>query len=186
MQINYKDLRAKKEQSALEILARRNTWSHQRRKKREQESQQADQHNKKESDIGILENVAKDGDRTNEDYSDKTPLKRKCEFETESDDSKRLKSGDQHGLENPDADSKQDVNTSEDDPLDDSGNSDPPVDSSLHKSEKNQEPCILKSVVSVKKIDSEIQIEMGWLDGLAGRDALHQVMQYIKNNLKFD
>jgi len=44
--------------------------------------------------------------------------------------------------------------------------------------------CILKAVVSVSKVGPEIHIEMAWLEGTCGRDAVHQVMQYIKNNLK--
>ena len=35
-------------------------------------------------------------------------------------------------------------------------------------------------------VDPDIIIEMVWLEGTHGRDAMLQVMQYIKNNLKIE
>ncbi|XP_033608073.1 uncharacterized protein LOC117282456 [Cryptotermes secundus] len=46
--------------------------------------------------------------------------------------------------------------------------------------------CLLKAVVSVNKVGSEICIAMAWLEGTCGRDAVHQVMQYLKNNLRIE
>lgn len=43
---------------------------------------------------------------------------------------------------------------------------------------------LLNALVSVNKVGPDIIIEMVWLEGTHGRDAMHQVMQYIKNNLK--
>ncbi|XP_046389732.1 U6 small nuclear RNA (adenine-(43)-N(6))-methyltransferase [Ischnura elegans] len=43
---------------------------------------------------------------------------------------------------------------------------------------------LLKASLVVKCVESDIVIEMAWLEGLSGRDAVHQVLQYIKNNLK--
>lgn len=54
------------------------------------------------------------------------------------------------------------------------------------KNETNTDVCLLKALVSVSKVDSEIHIEMSCLEGTCGRDAVHQVMQYIKNNLKIE
>lgn len=52
------------------------------------------------------------------------------------------------------------------------------------ENETNTNLCFLKAVVSVSKVGSEICVEMAWLEGTYGRDAVHQLMQYIKNNLK--
>ena len=45
---------------------------------------------------------------------------------------------------------------------------------------------LLNALVSVSKVGPDIIIEMVWLEGSHGRDAMHQVMQYIKNNLKIE
>lgn len=54
------------------------------------------------------------------------------------------------------------------------------------ENETNTDVCLLKALVSVSKVDSEIHIEMSCFEGTCGRDAVHQVMQYIKNNLKIE
>ena len=50
--------------------------------------------------------------------------------------------------------------------------------------ERNTNSYLLNAIVSVSKVVPDIIIEMVWLEGTHGRDAMHQVMQYIKNNLK--
>lgn len=45
-------------------------------------------------------------------------------------------------------------------------------------------PPLLKATVVVRKVSSEINVEMVWLEGTSGRDVIHQVLQYVKNNLK--
>jgi hypothetical protein len=50
--------------------------------------------------------------------------------------------------------------------------------------ERNTNSYLLNALVSVSKVGPDIIIEMVWLEGTHGRDAMHQVMQYIKNNLK--
>jgi hypothetical protein len=54
------------------------------------------------------------------------------------------------------------------------------------ENETDTNVCLLKALVSVSKVGSEIHIGMSWLEGTCGRDAVHQVMQYIKNNLKIE
>lgn len=44
--------------------------------------------------------------------------------------------------------------------------------------------CYLKCSIVVRKNDSNIVIELLYLDGTAGKEGIHQVLQYIKNNLK--
>ncbi|XP_071446343.1 U6 small nuclear RNA (adenine-(43)-N(6))-methyltransferase isoform X2 [Hetaerina americana] len=43
---------------------------------------------------------------------------------------------------------------------------------------------LLKASLVVKCVSSDIILEMAWLEGLSGRDAVHQVLQFFKNNLK--
>lgn len=52
--------------------------------------------------------------------------------------------------------------------------------------ERNTNSYLLNALVSVSKVGPDIIIEMVWLEGTHGRDAMHQVMQYIKNNLKIE
>ncbi|XP_021934839.1 methyltransferase-like protein 16 isoform X2 [Zootermopsis nevadensis] len=55
-----------------------------------------------------------------------------------------------------------------------------------YQTETKTDSCILKSVVSVRKSGPEIHIEMALIEGTCGLDAVHQIMQYIKNNLKIE
>ena len=52
--------------------------------------------------------------------------------------------------------------------------------------ERNTDSYLLNALVSVSKVGPDIIIEMVWLEGTHGRDAMHQVLQYIKNNLKIE
>lgn len=54
------------------------------------------------------------------------------------------------------------------------------------RNKRNTNSCLLNAVVSVNNVSPDIIIEMVWLEGTDGRDAMHQVMQYIKNNVKFE
>ncbi|KAF2883512.1 hypothetical protein ILUMI_22685 [Ignelater luminosus] len=44
--------------------------------------------------------------------------------------------------------------------------------------------CYLKTSLVVRKNDSNIVIELLYLEGSAGKEGIHQVLQYIKNNFK--
>jgi methyltransferase len=52
--------------------------------------------------------------------------------------------------------------------------------------ERNTDSYLLNALVSVSKVGPDIIMEMVWLEGTHGRDAMHQVLQYIKNNLKIE
>lgn len=52
--------------------------------------------------------------------------------------------------------------------------------------ERNTNSYLLNALVSVSKVGPDITIEMVCLQCTHGRDAMHQVMQYIKNNLKLE
>jgi len=52
--------------------------------------------------------------------------------------------------------------------------------------ERNTDSYLLNALVSVSKVGPDIIMEMVWLEGTHGRDAMHQVLQYIKNNIKIE
>lgn len=52
------------------------------------------------------------------------------------------------------------------------------------ESDQEQSEYVVKLFVNVRNIEPGMCLEMQWLEGTGGRECLHQVMQYIKNNLK--
>ena len=52
--------------------------------------------------------------------------------------------------------------------------------------ERNSNSYLLNALISISKVGPDVIIEMVWLEGTHGRDSIHQVMQYIKNNLKIE
>lgn len=42
----------------------------------------------------------------------------------------------------------------------------------------------LKALLVIRKANSETSVELSWVEGIENREFLHQIMQYIKNNLK--
>ncbi|KRT79050.1 hypothetical protein AMK59_7064 [Oryctes borbonicus] len=47
-----------------------------------------------------------------------------------------------------------------------------------------EKDIFLKCTISIC-VDSELIIEVNYLHGLGGKDACHQILQYLKNHLKF-
>lgn len=43
----------------------------------------------------------------------------------------------------------------------------------------------LKALLVVRNENNEFSVELSWIEGTENRELLHQIMQYIKNNLKF-
>lgn len=260
MQIEYKKLKWKKQSTVFEVMAQRNTWSHQRRKRREKkkhETQQILERNdshetpaslKREEcsisvDAGSSLNgsgfIIPDSSTTAvplQSQSDMKSVKHKADESSEyGNNNKRLKSGDdlldcadqtcKSGL--PNSGISKLINQSElyshsvqsasvkvsqnlkikasssgsfEENKDGERNTEFVQDyvnecditspESLQNMDDENETstnlCLLKAVVSVSEVGSEICIEMAWLEGTYGRDAVHQVMQYIKNNLKIE
>lgn len=270
MQIEYKELKEKKHSSVFEVTAQRNTWTHQRRKRREQrkyETQLDSEENnsretavspKKEGYTASTETVStlKDSRFVIQDSPtsavqpqsqiDMKSTKRKHDDSSACENNnKRSKDGEQESLQEtddllncvdqihesgfPNEGSPQLTNQSElysysvksistqksqnpemndsniysfEENKNDKRNAEIVQDSvgkneecdlssphSLQKkyqTETNTDSCILKAVVSVSKSGPEIHIEIAWLEGTCGRDAVHQIMQYIKNNIKIE
>ncbi|KAB0792644.1 hypothetical protein PPYR_14603 [Photinus pyralis] len=46
------------------------------------------------------------------------------------------------------------------------------------------EECFLKCSVIVKKDSSDVAVDFVFIEGLAGREGVHQIFQYVKNNIK--
>lgn len=268
MQIEYKKLKGGKHSSVFEVTAQRNTWSHQRRKQREQKRDDI-QHvlegsNSRETVVSPKEEVhivstetgstSKDSRFVTQDSPtsavhpqpqiDMKSMKRKHDEDSVCENkNKRSKGGEEQNVQETDdllncvgqthessypikgssqltnqselyshplkplstkESQNPEINESKSDSFeenkDDTRNAETVDDfvgkneecdlSSPHSLQKrchtetNSDSCILKAVVSVSKTGSDIYIEMAWLDGTCGRDAMHQVMQYIKNNLK--
>lgn len=52
------------------------------------------------------------------------------------------------------------------------------------KVSSTNEEIYLKITLVLRRLASEYHLEMSWIEGSAGRDTVHQVMQYFKNNWK--
>jgi hypothetical protein len=271
LQIEYKQLKGKKHSSVFEVMTQRNTWTHQRRKRREQKKHETQQilerNNSCETSVSSKREectisadtgsslkgsgfIIPDSSTTAvllQSQSDMKSVKRKGDEISEyENNNKRLKSGEQGSLHKADnllncavqtcksgfpnaaipkltnqsqlySYSVQSANIIESqnlkikdssshgfeenkddkrkieivqDYVDKSEECDMTSPDNLQKrddeNKTNTNVCLLKAVVSVSKVGSEIHIEMAWLEGTCGRDAVHQVMQYIKNNLKIE
>ncbi|PSN53309.1 hypothetical protein C0J52_04676 [Blattella germanica] len=280
LQIEYKSLKGNAKKRVIEIMAEKNTWSHQRRKRREQKTQQTVEENEQtqpeqmeiehelsnekiderlysddtskgsskrklnlESDIDIIskksiyvkdeisekttERLFKEDDPELESSSkthkavqekkshqpeqmevdviscsddiNKRPSKRKLNLESDANDiifkkikyvedelseetNDRLCKEDDQELESSSKTNSETITGEKNNNHGTSLKYAVPESSSHDK--KGNRTCFLKAILSVSNVDSEIHIEMAWLEGLAGREAVHQVLQYIKNNLK--
>jgi hypothetical protein len=269
LQIQYKKLKGKKHSSVFEVMAQRNTWTHQRRRRREKQKLETQQilegNDSHETSVSPKREECNDSIDTGsilkgsgfiipdssttpvqlQSQSDMKSLKRKAGENSEyGNNSKQLKSGDQGSLKEaddsldcadqtcksgfPTADIPKLMNQSElysysvqsarveasqylkmennsSDSVEENKDCERKIEivqdrvnknecdvtaaGSVQKRQENEtktDVCLLKALVSVSKVGSEIHIEMSCLGGTCGRDAVHQVMQYIKNNLKIE
>lgn len=133
-------MRKSEEQALLyNIMARRNTWCHSRRKRRELARLAESSDQVIPNTINIEETVAVNGNENN-------LLKRPHD----------------------DTNSKQIDQTS----------------TKKLKIDETLENIVLDSTITVH-VGLELHIEMNYVSGVGGKDAAHQVLQYIKNNLGF-
>jgi hypothetical protein len=265
LQIEYKQMKGEKHSTVFEVTAQRNTWTHQRRKRREKERHETqqtlernDSHEtsvslkREECSISVDTGSSLKGSgfiisdscttavqlQSQNNMSVKQKADENSEYENNN---KRLKSGDQgcpheaddlldctdqtckSGLANAgipklinqsefysysvqSASAEVSQNLEIKDSFEENNGLERNIEivqdcinkneydvtppESLQKrddeNETNTNLCLLKAVVSVSKVGPEICIEMAWLEGTCGRDAVHQVMQYIKNNLEIE
>ncbi|XP_067651109.1 U6 small nuclear RNA (adenine-(43)-N(6))-methyltransferase-like [Haliotis asinina] len=217
LQIQHREKKCHKGFASLAVIAHENTWSNQRRKRRQKLREGADNSTRSTTDVPVLHyklgDEVKGGDDSgclnvsgnnnmDEDSSveDSAQRKRKAPatLSEESGESKRIKVVEETEIvKNADAesvpadDSKSnscDTNKHGNDGLTKS-ESEASIKTEVKKADvgtsDGKKRYILKCDVNLKKHagQPEVILEMVWRDG-DSRELMHQVMQYLKNQLK--
>lgn len=154
LQIQYKTLKNHPNLHAFEIIAGKNTWSHQRRQRRQKINQLKEEKTNVESN-SLDSNVDSCTVLTNQ-----TERLSSCKREREESSSNFYES------ENK----KQRIATEQ------------TVLNVMHTESSVQ--YFLKASLILKNEDSIISLELFYIDGPGGKEAANQVLQYFKNNLK--
>lgn len=145
--VKYKTVQKKDVIRTMEIKASKNTWSHQRRKRRLEKSQQ-----RVSSVITKSESIQSDD---NHETLDCEPSQKKAKI-----------SVDDNGIDS-------EVNSSSPQ----TSISSPPPSSSIVED-------FITAAVCIRKYDDSVMLEIGYVSGTGGKDSVHQIIQYIKNNWK--
>lgn len=144
--INHKLLEKRGNNIALDIVAQSNTWSNQRRKRRQQ-TKSLSETDAKRSKIETGTNEI--NDETGQNTSNESLI-----TNAEENNIARIDNSN-----NNDNDNKQITNNSEKQP-------------------------IVHALTKLIKKGEDILLELEFLDGVGGKEGLHQIVQYIKNNWK--
>lgn len=158
LQMEYDELKSNKFMYALQATAKENTWSHQRRKRREQLRKEnecnAESGSPSNNEMLQTSSNSANGASSSTLNSSEEQMDVDLNSSTESTGHKR----------------------SRDD------NSDDEEYFNLKKM-KNDDPksAFLKINLFVRKLEDEFHLEMIWVEGTAGPDSVYQVMQYFKN-----
>ncbi|KAF5287668.1 hypothetical protein FQR65_LT12198 [Abscondita terminalis] len=139
LSISNETVKEGKNSSSYCITAATNTWSHQRRKRRERERLNSVLEEKKDEDVQTTSDMICNMTV----HSPKGPTKRELDEEGFY-NTKKIKMG----------------------------------------TTGDYEECYLKASVNIRKEASGVVIEFIFVEGVAGREGLHQVLQYIKNNIE--
>lgn len=157
LQMIIKPIGISKNVRSFQIIAKQNTWSNQRRKRRDQKRRMSDT-----SDICL----------NNNELSNTTPLMSEDSpiLETTTDTLSSLT------VHSPGSSKRA------------SDDSDDEFGFYRHKRQKlslvdEQEAVILNGDVFVRREGTTVKLEMLYREGTGGKDGIHQVMQYVKNNL---
>lgn len=145
--MNYEEIKRSQHMYALHVTATENTWSHARRRRREQQRKQtmpADQNGGHRTNVlnTSTEDTAMDIDTSSESIGHKRHRSDDSDDEGYYNNIKKL------------------------------------------KVTSTNEEVYLKITLVLRRLASEFHLEMSWIEGSAGRDTVHQVMQYFKNNWK--
>lgn len=190
MQIDYEKIKDTKNLVAYNITATKNTWSHQRRKRREERKlsqllnendnkQEALRHSVQSSSADTSMEV--DGERATQNGQKATCT---CKNSTG-----RTTTPDLENALNMLAEVKVNSPTGTKRELEED-------DSDYYYHHKRTKTVVgectchvggiyLKALLVVRREDNaDICIEVSWLEGTENREVLHQILQYIKNNLK--
>ncbi|GLV35024.1 uncharacterized protein CBL_09504 [Carabus blaptoides fortunei] len=152
LHMNYEEIKRATNMYALHVTAKENTWSHARRRKREQRRK----HTHQDEPIEVDQNGGHSTSSVLNSSTEDTAMD--IDTSTETVGHKRHRS-------------------------DDSG------DEGYYNMKKpkvtsTNDEVYLKITLVLRRLASEYHLEMSFVEGSAGRDTVHQVMQYFKNNWK--
>ncbi|KAI5637238.1 U6 small nuclear RNA (adenine-(43)-N(6))-methyltransferase [Phthorimaea operculella] len=192
LKLKYKILNKKGNQLSLDIQATENTWSNQRRKRRMMKLQQNDAKKPKldEGSDTVDAACTTTSAEINNDAANLNSSEHLVPQQNNSGKSISILNKNNNGM--PSIDMPEDANKSEETKSIKSSQ-EPAVTSSSKNSDfseylgdnasDSKEP-IVHSFFKLLKKDDDILLEMEFLDGTAGKEGVHQIMQYIKNNWK--
>ncbi|GLH03479.1 U6 small nuclear RNA (adenine-(43)-N(6))-methyltransferase [Gryllus bimaculatus] len=179
IQIKHKLKKKNKFMTMIEATALKNTWSHQRRKKRQADKlgDHSSSLNIEEKDVNAnkFEESCINFKRGTDDFNQEEMTNKKMKIE-QNDSAKAISPSENFVLDYNSSDSK--INNEKCSTGD--------VDESL-KPKSNEESStipLLETTIFIRSIASEIHVEILWRGGTGGRESMHQVLQYIKNKLK--
>ncbi|XP_067010726.2 U6 small nuclear RNA (adenine-(43)-N(6))-methyltransferase [Anabrus simplex] len=208
LQITYKVLCEKQHMKTLQICAVANTWSNQRRKRREKLRQRMkgikmDEDNKSDKETTLASSTSM-GKATSEvpqqnispsgiEQAATTDILLHNEGSEDSLQSTgREKTNGMHGSESElSQDGLSSVSGKRSRDSEEEEEEDEEVGSHRTKrlctsseTEGQLESYVLKATLFLRLLASNIHIELIWLEGSGGKDAMHQILQYLKNRLK--
>lgn len=166
LQMSFEKIKSSKNVVAYNIVARKNTWSHQRRRRREQQ--------KIHKLLGDpTEEVELDAEQNPE-----AETSTKCDCSTPDVESALNKLAEVRMSSPPGGAAKRE---SEDDVEEYYQSKRIKIAAGECKCHLNE--FYLKALLVVRREGSEVGVELSWIEGVENREVLHQILQYIKNNL---
>lgn len=210
MQIEHKVLNKCGNRVSLDIVAKENTWSKQRRKRRLLKKMETTNAKKLKSDTDEIINVepslsapentdisttkSNAVESTIENNQEKTEIADKYLFKSGIDgpnitiqSSPETEANNKLKLENKSTNGKSSktdaANTIKIENSAENIISDSTVQCSKSQKTPNTEPLIHAFIIMYKK-DETIQLEIEFIDGTGGKESVYQIVQYIKNNWK--
>lgn len=155
LKINFRVLNKQVNLIALDIAAKSNTWSNQRRKKRQ--LKRMEQTEVKKIKLGCVTDAVNKSNESISSEKDSPQKSTELVQTTELEEKQETIPGDPNGKHN---------STRE-----------------HYQSSEEIEPLVQAFLKIIKK-DNIIHLETVFLSGIGGKESLHQIVQYIKNNWK--
>lgn len=196
MQIHLEQIKGSKNVFAYNFTAQRNTWSHQRRKRREKKNLSKLLDGSCDGDSSVsseVQNQSSTSDDSRMDTSSTEVIADNKQAASVPENSscvcKRISTPDLENALNKLAEVK--VNSPgsmkrelEEDDCEDyyQFKKSKPMDVSC---QCTQNELYLKAMLVIRRENTEVHVELSRIEGTENREVLHQIMQYIKNNLKF-
>lgn len=168
LQISFEKIKSSKNVIAYNFVATRNTWSHQRRKRRE-----------KQVISKVLDENQKMDVSTFQQNSDQIAKSCSCNRATTPDVENALNKLAEVRMTSP-VGAKRELE--EDDCVEYYQYKKMKTEIGDCKCHHNE--FYLKALLVLRNVNDEVSVELSWIEGTENRELLHQIMQYIKNNLK--